>query len=47
MGAGASEATESNDQPNWRQKDISIEKMGFSPTNFKLLNPIKGNYISL
>ena len=47
MGAGASEAAESNDQTNWRQKDILIEKMSFPPTNFKLLSPIKGDYISI
>jgi hypothetical protein len=31
MGSEASEAAESNDQPNWRQKDILILKKGGFP----------------
>jgi hypothetical protein len=47
MGSRASQVAECNDQPYWWKRDILIEKMGFPPTNFKLLTPIKGNFISL
>jgi hypothetical protein len=44
---GGDEAAESNDQPNGRQNNILIKKMGFPPTNFKLWSQIKGNTISI
>jgi len=47
MRTRASEAAESNDQPNWKQKDILIEKNVFSPNNFKLLRSRKGNCMSI
>jgi hypothetical protein len=47
MGTKASEAAESNDKLNWKQKVILFEKMCFFPNNFKLLSSRKVNCMSI